>query len=152
MQYDPVAASRRFVESTIATVEAHFADRDPRANLPFQSLGVANPIIGWFPVDFGVPIVAPLDRPYGGISGCRGIQNQTQRFCLNVVFWPFCVPPTRNHRQAGDMFGQDRERHRLVGGTYRPLSDATTLATSITSSANSILLRGWRPWRASYSR
>ncbi len=64
---------RRLEDTTIASVEFHFADRDSPADLPIQGLDIPNPISGWFPVDFGLPIVAPLNRPYGGTSGSRGI-------------------------------------------------------------------------------
>jgi hypothetical protein len=91
---------RRLEDTTIASVEAHFADRDSPAVLSFQDLAVANPIAGCFPEDIDPSVVEPPDRPNGRSSGSRGLQDQSQFICWNVTFWPFRAPP------------------RLVGGTY----------------------------------
>ncbi len=34
-------------QTTIASVEAQFADLDPPADLPFQDLGIPNPVADW---------------------------------------------------------------------------------------------------------
>ena len=67
--------ARRREHTTIASVEAHFSDRDSPATLSFQDLAVANPVAGCFPEDFVPPIVTTLDWPYGHSSGTPGIQD-----------------------------------------------------------------------------